>query len=267
MFEANALKQKYNPEGSILRRHQLRMLEMLEVIDRICKKHHIPYWLSSGTLLGAARHKGFIPWDDDLDIELLRKDYLRLMKILPTELPSHLALQTHETDPNYIFIFAKVRDRRSYLEEPNSYDRIFRERGIYIDIFPLEEMPYSLAWISEHMQGRIFNQLNNKQLKEEVMLRRIRRIYRFNERIGYPILRFLSHFFPCKKLRHSFGTAFHSPRSMKEIFPLSEAEFEGKKFPVPHNLHAFLTRYYGNYQKLPDLDKLHPHCSQITFES
>ena len=135
-YSEQELKQKYNPEGSILRRHQMRMLEMLETIDAICKKHHIPYWLSSGTLLGAARHKGFIPWDDDLDIELLRKDYLKLMEILPQELPDNLVLQNNETDPNYIFIFAKVRDRNSYMEEYGSYDRIFKERGIYIDIFP-----------------------------------------------------------------------------------------------------------------------------------
>ena len=63
------LRQRFNPEGSVLRQHQLRMLELLKVIDCICKKHDIPYWLSSGTLIGAARHKGFIPWDDDLDID------------------------------------------------------------------------------------------------------------------------------------------------------------------------------------------------------
>ena len=100
------LRQRFNPEGSVLRQHQLRMLELLKVIDCICKKHDIPYWLSSGTLIGAARHKGFIPWDDDLDIEMMREDYLRLIKILPEELPDNLALQTHETDPNYIFLFS-----------------------------------------------------------------------------------------------------------------------------------------------------------------
>ena len=125
-----SLKKRFNPEGSVLRQHQLRMLELLKVIDCICKKHDIPYWLSSGTLIGAARHKGFIPWDDDLDIEMMREDYLRLIKILPEELPDNLALQTHETDPNYIFIFGKLRD--------TDYDRNFTYQGIYIDIFPME---------------------------------------------------------------------------------------------------------------------------------
>ena len=75
------LRERFNPDGSLLRRQQLRMLELLEAVDLVCKKYDIPYWLSSGTLIGAVRHQGFIPWDDDLDIEMLREDYLRLMKV------------------------------------------------------------------------------------------------------------------------------------------------------------------------------------------
>ena len=66
-----ALRAAYNPDGSDLRRHQLVMLDMLIWLDRLCVRHAIPYWLSSGTLLGAVRHGGFIPWDDDVDIELM----------------------------------------------------------------------------------------------------------------------------------------------------------------------------------------------------
>ena len=93
------LRKRFNPDGSLLRRQQLRMLELLEVIDVICRKHQIPYWLSSGTLIGAARHKGFIPWDDDLDIEMLRSDYLRLLKVLPQELPDNLACKLMKQIP------------------------------------------------------------------------------------------------------------------------------------------------------------------------
>ena len=75
-IDHQALRQRFNPDGSQLRKHQLRMLEILVVIDKICRKHQIPYWLSSGTLIGAVRHNGFIPWDDDLDIEMMRNDYL-----------------------------------------------------------------------------------------------------------------------------------------------------------------------------------------------
>ena len=78
---------KYNGEGTILRKAQLRMLDMLIEVDKICRKYNIQYWLDFGTLLGAVRHQGFIPWDDDLDICVLRKDYKRLRKVLIAELP------------------------------------------------------------------------------------------------------------------------------------------------------------------------------------
>ena len=68
----------FNPEGSILRKHQMKMVDILCVIDKICKKHKINYWLSSGTLLGAVRHQGFIPWDDDLDIAMPIDDFEQL---------------------------------------------------------------------------------------------------------------------------------------------------------------------------------------------
>ena len=86
-FDAKALKERFNPEGSLLRRQQNRMTEMLVFIDGVCRKHNIKYWLCSGTLLGCIRHGGYIPWDDDLDIEMLREDYLKLLKVLPSELP------------------------------------------------------------------------------------------------------------------------------------------------------------------------------------
>ena len=76
---SNDLRARFNPDGSLLRCQQLRMLEMLEAFDDICRRHHIRYWLSSGTALGCARHQGFIPWDDDLDVEMLREDYVRLL--------------------------------------------------------------------------------------------------------------------------------------------------------------------------------------------
>lgn len=73
-FDADELKARFNPEGSMVRRHQYRMLEMVVVLDRICKKHNIPYFLYGGTLLGALRHNGFIPWDDDIDLGMMRED-------------------------------------------------------------------------------------------------------------------------------------------------------------------------------------------------
>ena len=99
-FNAEKLKAQFNPEGSLLRKQQMIMLDMVKELDRVCRKHDIPYFLYGGTLLGAVRHNGFIPWDDDLDVGLLRKDYIKLMSVLPEELPDCYVLQNNDTDKN-----------------------------------------------------------------------------------------------------------------------------------------------------------------------
>lgn len=258
------LRAKYNPEGSLLRQEQLRMLDLLNEVDRICKKYNIRYWLSSGTLLGAVRHKGFIPWDDDLDVEMFEEDYDKLMKVLPDELPENLALQCHETDPNYFFPYAKLRDRNSYLEEFCIYDRYFKEQGIFIDIFPLVKIPRWVGWISGHMHGQIYNQFNNPKLSDETRLHRASWIFNFNRKFGFPVLRFFSKFRrTTSEWRITLGTSYLRPRLEEDILPLTEMEFEGRKYPVPHDADAMLRKLYGDYMKLPDLTNLHPHCSVL----
>lgn len=259
------LRRDYNPEDSILRKHQMRMLDILLTLDNICKKHNISYWLSSGTLIGGVRHKGFIPWDDDLDVEIMRKDYLRLIKILPGELPADMALQTRSTDKNYTSIYAKIRDLNSCLSETNDYDRVFKFKGIYIDLFPMERIPYSLAWVAAHMHGHIYKILKNNALSEASRLKRINRFFVFNTKIGFPILRFLSKCWPGKIIRHSLGTAFFAPRYQKDLFPLTEIQFEGYYFPAPGNTDGYLRRIYGDYMKLPPLDQRGIHINDIKF--
>ena len=124
-----------NAEGTQLRKHQLKMLEMLKYVDELCRKHDIPYYLSGGTLLGAVRHQGFIPWDDDLDIILMKKDFRRLLNVLRNEPSVDYVLQCHQTDPYYIAPYAKLRMKNTQIREWNENDIYYRYRGIYIDIF------------------------------------------------------------------------------------------------------------------------------------
>ena len=97
---------EYNPDGSILRRQQVKMLDILLHVDKFCKEHNITYWLSSGTLLGAVRHGGFIPWDDDLDIEMRREDFLRFKSLWKDS--DDYIMQSHENDLYYIMPYAKM---------------------------------------------------------------------------------------------------------------------------------------------------------------
>ena len=257
------LRQRFNPDGSLLRRQQMRMLEILLEVDKICKKHQIPYWLSSGTLIGAMRHDGFIPWDDDLDIEMMRSDFLRLMKVLPSELPEWLALQNDATDSNYFYFYAKIRDRRSKMLEQNGYDRLWQEQGIYIDIFPMEQHPIWLHKLTEKTVGHMYK-IWRTSTNDKQAIKRVRRIFDFNNRLLFPCLRgLLGILLPLKTITSGMGIPFHNPRYTKEIFPLTTHVFEGHQLPVPHDADAHLRHIFGDYMQLPDLDKLKPHVGQI----
>ena len=260
------LRERYNPEGSMLRRQQMRMLEILLEVDKICRKHDIRYWLSSGTLIGALRHNGFIPWDDDLDIEMMRSDYLRLMQVLPSELPNWLALQNDETDPNYFYFYAKVRDKRSRMLEQNGYDRLWKEQGIYIDIFPMERHPIWMHKLTEKSVGHMYK-IWRTSTDDERAIKSVRSIFNFNNRYFFPCLRaILSQFtFGSKVITSGMGIPFHNPRYAEEIFPLTTHQFEGYDLPVPKDADAHLRHIFGDYMQLPDLEKLAPHVGKLEF--
>ena len=260
----DSLRAKYSPDGSPLRRQQERMLELLCEIDRICKKHGIRYWLSSGTLIGAVRHGGFIPWDDDLDIEMMREDYDRLMDILPTELPPTMALQNHRTDHTYFFFYAKVRDRRSLLSEGNNYDRMWKEQGIYIDIFPLEYQPISIHKISEKTAGHMYK-IWRTCTDDNLGIRKVMRLFHFNRRFVFPLLRLLCSISGTDVITSGMGIPYHNPRFAKDIFPLATLKFEGREFPVPHNYDHMLRLMYGDYMQLPPEERITTHCVRLEF--
>ncbi|MCM1504723.1 MAG: LicD family protein [Muribaculum sp.] len=254
----------FNPEGSPLRQHQLRMLGMLEQLDAICRRHRIPYWLSSGTLIGAVRHGGFIPWDDDVDIEMMEDDYRKLLDVLAEELHDEdFAVQTTATDPEFLFPFAKFRDMHSYLEESNGLDSLFRFRGCYIDIFVIS--PSS---------SKMIHRLGCKLLGTEIKLRvRHPRLKCVNTMLRtllhkavFPAMRIASRIGSGRCLRHKIPSFFSASRDYSDIFPLSEVSFEGRKFPAPGNADAYLRKIYGDYMRLPDPDKIQVHTTHVDLD-
>lgn len=116
---------------------QTEMLEIMKIVDKICTENNISYMLAWGTALGAVRHKGFIPWDDDADISMLYGDYLKFIEICKKKdvLPDGYILQTYETDKKYPFLFAKIRNINTELRE-KAFDGLGIQEGIWIDIFP-----------------------------------------------------------------------------------------------------------------------------------
>lgn len=119
-------------------------LDLLNEFDRVCKKHNLKYILDFGTLLGAVRHKGFIPWDDDLDVSMLREDYDKLMEVGPTEFKHPYFLQNKYTEKNYVDFVTKLRrtDTAYILKNDiNEKYKLTYNKGIFIDIFVFDNIP------------------------------------------------------------------------------------------------------------------------------
>ena len=261
-FNQEELRARFNPDGSPLRRQQMVMLDMVKVLDAICKKHDIPYFLYGGTLLGAFRHNGFIPWDDDLDVAMMRKDYKRLLQVLPSELPDHIALQTNDTDKNYFLFVAKLRDKRSFLNE-GGFDSVFKERGIFIDIFPLDRL---LPWTQRlRLQSLAYNFYRNGNGNDSSM-RKVRALTWLNRHVSFPVLRAISRLSGTNALMCDYGIPFHNIYDPQDVFPLTTHDFEGVQLPVPDNSHHMLQVMYGDYMQLPeDLDNVYHHVEQLQF--
>lgn len=261
-FDPIELKKKYNPEGSTLWQMQCRMLEMLNVIDAICQKHSIPYWLSGGSMLGAVRHQGFIPWDDDLDIEMLYPDFIKLMKILPDELPDNLALQWHTTDENYFFQFAKVRDKNSELFERNGYDKVWKEHGIFIDIFPLESTPLWIHKLSLTTFGHTYKMLRTASDPFSAMPR-VRALASFNRKVIFPILRLLSKAIGSKYYDFALGIPYFQKSLKEDYLPVRRVKFEHSTAPIMKEAEKCLSYRYGNYMQLPSNPGSEYHAEDI----
>ena len=121
----------------MLRRLQLTELEILKDIDRVCRAHGIAYWLDSGTALGAMRHGGFIPWDDDIDVGMPRGDYERFLKVAPETLGERYCLTTPYTNPHQAALFAKVMLKGTRFATAETLEAGF-EQGIFVDVFPYD---------------------------------------------------------------------------------------------------------------------------------
>lgn len=245
------LRSRYNPDGSPMRALQMRLLDILLEVDDICRRHNIPYWLSSGTLLGAARHGGFIPWDDDVDIEMLAPDYRRFCSVAPRELPPHLRLHNSGNDPMFMLGFSKVRDTRF---NPESSDAILDGNlaisGYFIDVFSLEP---SSSLLLHRASGKLayWGMLAVNRSHSRPWGKIVRALYDGLTGVLRLINRASGALSSGQRLRHSFPSTFYKARLVAECLPLSTITFEGHNFPAPHDTDAYLRRLYGDWKALP----------------
>lgn len=248
-----------------LRLCQLKELSILEEVARICEKHNIAYWLDAGTLLGAVRHGGFIPWDDDIDIGMTRSDLEKFKQVAPTELPKHLFLQTPQTDSDKKPI-AKVRDLNSFfIEKSDSFFNDY-QKGIYIDIFCFTDYPtIPRSWVRIHK--KISKSYSILHANHYYSLRSFAEFFFFGAQ--YAICRLVWEMICLFSKKGTYtGYSLHTNgcgniHLKKTIFPLSEITFEGKRFKAPANPDLYLKDLYKNYMEIPPEEQRIIHALYI----
>ncbi len=256
----DTLRERFNPEGSPLRELQLRMLTMLDYFDKICRENDIQYWISSGTALGAVRHGGYIPWDDDIDVSMLRQDYNKLQKVIKRTKDFPYNLQNMASDPYYLYGFAKLRDKKTKVTE-QWIDEKYKFKGVFIDIFIVEKNNHFLSksfnWILTYVLCPLTKSDN---YFVTALFHLLKRIYMF----FIWFFRGISFCFIDKEYRYAYGSTFtQTSFEYNSTFPLSEIEFEGKMYLAPRDVDFYLWKLYGNYQRLPDYDKIQVHFNDF----
>lgn len=251
------------------------LLGILNYFDSVCKKNDIHYSLGYGTLIGAARHKGFIPWDDDIDVIVPQDDYLRLLKLPEFNgvTQSRYLLHTFETEEKfnerYSYPFAKLMDEETSAE----YIRTKDVGGAFIDVFPVTGLPKGQKAIEKHFdilaKNRMGIYIGNRRdadlkMTPKLALKEIRRLF-------YALMykRYIKNL-----VSESFAFKFNESDKVavsvwnygiKEVIPrrlfdeYDELLFEGKKYSVIKNYDEYLRSIYGNWRELPPIDQQVSH--------
>lgn len=254
-------------------------LDILKAFIEVCDKLNLKYYALFGTLLGAARHKGFIPWDDDIDVGMSRQDYEIFIKKGQTLLPNYYFIQSKETEPNYPHFFAKIRDSRTTFIE-TSVKKFNINHGVYIDIFPIDYYPtnkFKSTWIEFKkklilLSKRLMLTLDKKS-KRSFTIEFIFRIGGIFSKLIYPTRESCLNAWDSlsKNIKESnLLVVYAGPKGKSVVVPIEwygegiELDFENIKINCPSVYKSWLTNLYGDYMTLPSLDKRNPkHYTEI----
>lgn len=258
-------------DNSELRRLQLCELDLLKVFAEICDRYHLRYYMIGGTMLGAIRHKGFIPWDDDVDIGMPRRDYQKFLSIVQKNVPEHIRLLNYKKDRDYLRYFSRLVDTRVKIYNDSSSETLIE--NAWIDIFPFDGTPNHkihrdlwflwLCVLRVRYHFSCFDQMVNLMRPGRPLYQRI--IIRFGQifRVGRhsdskKLLRRIEHHLR----KYSFDSSdyvvnFFGAYVQKEIIPRKwlqngrEYPFEDTKLRGAVKYDIYLKNFYGDYMTPP----------------
>lgn len=248
-----------------------RLIDMAAYLDKLCDENGLTLFMSGGTLLGAVRHKGFIPWDDDIDVYLSRPDYDKLIEIFRNQgNDGKYRLLCHELDNNYIYGFAKFIDNDTLLIEKGGDAGV--EMGLFVDIFPIDGLGNDVKTAKRHMK-----KLNKYiMLNLALLVKPWRKEVSFAKNFAIACLRVIAKMYGADKLHQKMSQIVHSlpyeeskyvgefidEIGDKRIMLKSEMyedyevmDFENIKLKAPKNWDKWLTQFYGDYMQLPPEEK------------
>lgn len=243
-------------------------VEMLRIFVDVCNKLGLRYYMLGGTLLGAVRHQGFIPWDDDIDVGMPRADYEVFLKKGQALMPEHLFVQCTKTEPEYLMCYTKIRNSNTtFLESSTSHLPI--NQGIFIDVFPLDYYPEQgceqkkIDRKSRHLNARVGQKFKTTQKPSQIV-----RLKKLIIAMRYPSIKRaiqdrenLYRSVPRSGFLANYGGAW----GKKEIVPADwygegvPLVFEGIQVMAPAKYHDWLTQVYGDYMQLPPVEKRVSH--------
>lgn len=270
--------------GEEFRTMQLLELDMAVELDRVCRKHDIQYCITCGTLLGAVRHKGYIPWDDDTDIAMLREDYEKFKKVANELNPNICFFQDHSVDSEYLWGYGKLRRTGTTFVRAGQ-EHIRGQTGVFIDIFPLDDVPMSILgqmlqdFYCFCLRKILWARVGKSNSKGFVKL-----IYKIMSNIPVewvyaglkPMMSASNNSTPNRVrvlLFPALGKLYlkSNPASIRYGMPKqwfmdrAEYEFEGQLLYGTEDYDTFLRYVYDDYMTLPPEDKRQPHAVVSSF--
>lgn len=253
------------------------LLDLLAQVDAVCKKYDIPYYAIGGTLLGAVRHKGFIPWDDDLDIAMMRKDYNRFLEVAPKEIQGKYFFQTTLTDQDYYKEWARIRNSETTgIHDHNEMHKC--NNGIYMDIFPLENYtPTFRGKIHQKLSmtlGRILtvkvhhNTRPRNSIKSHIIygisfLFNIKKTHKLRERIETKNANKDSEYVTIGDIHFETYSLEKLTFKREDFEKVVYLPFEEGSIPCPSGYDNILKTEFGDYMKFPPIEKRGLHHRMV----